>query len=70
MKSIGAGSFKGINKKAKITIVCKNKKIYNKTVKKLKKAGAKKAKFKFKKGLIGRGRSVLLRPYYIRRVYV
>ncbi|WP_022762514.1 InlB B-repeat-containing protein [Butyrivibrio sp. AD3002] len=50
LKSIGSGSFRGIKKGARITVVCKDKKTYNKLVKKLKKAGAKKAKFKFKKG--------------------
>ncbi|WP_026528364.1 InlB B-repeat-containing protein [Butyrivibrio sp. VCD2006] len=50
LKSIGKGSFKGINNKAKITIICKDKKDYKKFVKLFKKAGAKKAKFKFKKG--------------------
>ncbi len=50
LQTIGSNSFKGIKKKATITIVCKDKKTYNKWVKKIKKAGAKKAKFKFKKG--------------------
>ncbi|WP_170832668.1 InlB B-repeat-containing protein [Butyrivibrio sp. INlla16] len=50
LKTVGSGSFKGISPKAKITIICKNKKIFNKLVKKFKKAGAKKATFKFKKG--------------------
>ncbi|WP_026669055.1 InlB B-repeat-containing protein [Butyrivibrio sp. AE3006] len=50
LKSIGKGSFKGIKNGAKITIVCKDKKAYNKLVRLFKKAGAKKAKFKFKKG--------------------
>ncbi|WP_026497926.1 InlB B-repeat-containing protein [Butyrivibrio sp. WCD2001] len=50
LKSVGGGSFKGIKNGAKITVICKDKKTYNKIVKKLKKAGAKKAKFKFKKG--------------------
>ena len=35
-----------------MTVICKDKKTYNKIVKMLKKAGAKKAKFKFKKGSV------------------
>jgi uncharacterized repeat protein (TIGR02543 family) len=50
LKRIGKGSFKGIKNGAKITVVCKDKKTYNKLVKMFKKAGAKKAKFKFRKG--------------------
>ncbi|WP_026528772.1 InlB B-repeat-containing protein [Butyrivibrio sp. VCD2006] len=50
LKSVGKGSFKGIKSGAKIIIICKDKKTYNKLVKKLKKAGAQKANFKFKKG--------------------
>ncbi|MCR5657501.1 MAG: leucine-rich repeat protein [Butyrivibrio sp.] len=50
LKSVGKYSFKGINKKAKITIICKNKKKYNKVVRLIKKAGAKTATYKFKKG--------------------
>jgi hypothetical protein len=50
LKVIGKGSFKGIKKGVKITIICKDKKIFDSLVKKLKKAGAGKAKFKFKKG--------------------
>ncbi len=50
LQTIGSNSFKGIKKKATITIVCKDKKTYNRWVKKIKKAGAKSAKFKFKKG--------------------
>ena len=50
LKKVGSGSFKNIKKGAKITIICKNKKVYNRLVKKIKKAGAKKAVFKFKKG--------------------
>ncbi|SEL55021.1 Listeria/Bacterioides repeat-containing protein [Butyrivibrio sp. ob235] len=50
LKTVGGGSFKGIKNGAKITVVCKDKKTYDKVVKKLKKAGAKTAKFKFKKG--------------------
>lgn len=50
LKSVGKNSFKGIKKNAKITIICKNKKSYNKIVKLIKKAGAKNARFKFKKG--------------------
>ncbi|WP_026659233.1 leucine-rich repeat domain-containing protein [Butyrivibrio sp. AC2005] len=50
VKSVGSGSFKGIKENAKITVICKGKKMYDKVVKKLRKAGAKKAKYKFKKG--------------------
>ncbi|SEK70376.1 Listeria/Bacterioides repeat-containing protein [Butyrivibrio sp. ob235] len=50
LKSIGKNSFKGIKKGAKITIICKDKKTFSKLVKQIKKAGAKKAIFKFKKG--------------------
>ncbi|WP_026494881.1 InlB B-repeat-containing protein [Butyrivibrio sp. WCD3002] len=50
LKVVGKGSFKGIKKAAKITIICKDKKTFDSLVKKLKKAGAGKAKFKFKKG--------------------
>ena len=50
LKTVGSGSFKKIKKGAKITIICKDKKTYDKLVKKIKKAGAKNAVFKFKKG--------------------
>ncbi|WP_026494907.1 leucine-rich repeat protein [Butyrivibrio sp. WCD3002] len=50
LKSVGAKSFKGISSKATITIICKDKKTYDNAVKMIKKAGAKNAKFKFKKG--------------------
>ena len=50
LKTVGKGSFKGIKNGAKITVICKDKKTFNKVTKMLKKAGAKKAKFKFKKG--------------------
>ena len=49
LKSVGKNAFKGIKKNAKITVYAKDKKTYNKIVKKLKKAGAKKAKYTFKK---------------------
>ncbi len=49
LQTIGCSSFKGIKKGATITIMCKDKKTYNKWVKRLKKVGAKNAKFKFKK---------------------
>ena len=49
LKTVGSGSFKGIKKGATIVIVCKDRTSYNKLVKKIKKAGAKSAKFKFKK---------------------
>ncbi len=50
IKSIGKNCVKGIKKGASITIICKNKKVYNSLVKKLKSAGANKAKYKYKKG--------------------
>ncbi|WP_026496431.1 leucine-rich repeat protein [Butyrivibrio sp. WCD3002] len=50
LTSVGKNAFKNIKKGAKITVVCKDKKTFNKLVKKLKKAGAKGATFKFKKG--------------------
>ena len=50
LKSVGSKSFKGISSKAKITIICKDKKTYDKVVKMMKRAGAKKATYKFKKG--------------------
>ena len=50
LKTVGKNAFKGIKKNAKITVVSKNKKAYNTFVKKLKRSGAKEARFKFKKG--------------------
>ena len=50
LKSVGAGSFKGLKSGVKITVICKNRKTYDKVVKKIKKAGAKDAKFVYKKG--------------------
>ena len=50
LKTIGSGSFKKIKKGAKIIIICKDKKTYDRLVKKIKKAGAKNAIFKFKRG--------------------
>ena len=50
LKSVGSGAFKNIAKGATITITAKNKKTFNKCVKKLKKAGAKNCTFKYKKG--------------------
>ena len=50
LKTVGSGSFKGLKKGVKIKIVCKDKKTYKKIVKKLEKAGAKDAKFSYKKG--------------------
>ncbi len=50
LKKVESGSFKNINKKAKITIICRNKKQFNKVVKMMKKAGAKKARYVFKRG--------------------
>ena len=49
LKSIGANAFAGATKKTKFIIFAKNKKIFNKWVKRLKKVGAKKSKFSFKK---------------------
>ena len=50
LASVGSGSFKNIKKGVKITIICKDKSTYNKLVRMIKKAGAKKANFKYKKG--------------------
>ncbi len=50
LKSIGKNCVKGIKKGASITIICRDKKVYNNLVKKLKSAGATKAKYKYKKG--------------------
>ncbi|WP_050008226.1 leucine-rich repeat protein [Butyrivibrio sp. WCE2006] len=50
LKSVGKKSFKGLKDGVKINVVCREKKTYEKVVKKLKKAGASKAKFKFVKG--------------------
>ena len=49
LKTVDKNALKGVNKKAKIIIKAKDKKTYKKLVKKFKKAGAKKATFKFKK---------------------
>jgi len=48
-KKVGKNALKGIAKKATITVFAKNEGAYKKFVKKLKSAGAKNAKFKFKK---------------------
>ncbi|WP_029321250.1 Ig-like domain-containing protein [Butyrivibrio sp. AE3004] len=50
LEKIGKNSFKGIKKDAKILIKCRDKKNYKKTVKMLKRAGAKHASFKYKRG--------------------
>lgn len=50
LKSIGKGAFSNIKEGATITIVAKNKKTFDKIVKKIKKSGAKNVKYKFKKG--------------------
>ncbi len=50
LKKVEAGSFKNINKKARITIICKNKKQFNKVVKMMKKAGAKNARYVYRQG--------------------
>jgi hypothetical protein len=49
IKSIGKNAFSGIKKNATIKVSAKTKKQYKKIVKMIKKAGAKKAKFKFVK---------------------
>ncbi len=49
LKKIGKNAFRGVKKNAKITIKAKNDKIFKQVVKKIKKAGNKKLKFKFKK---------------------
>ncbi|WP_026527101.1 leucine-rich repeat protein [Butyrivibrio sp. VCD2006] len=49
VSKLNKNAFKGLKDGTKITLTAKNKKTYNKLVKKYKKAGAKKAKFKFKK---------------------
>lgn len=46
---VGKGAFKNIKKKATITVYAKNKKIYNKVVKLIKKSGTKSVKYKYKK---------------------
>ena len=50
LKTVESGAFSGISGKAKITIKTSSKSNYNKLVKKIKKAGAKRATFKWKKG--------------------
>ncbi|SEM10560.1 Leucine rich repeat-containing protein [Butyrivibrio sp. ob235] len=50
LNSIGKNAFKGIKSGAKITVICKDKETFNKIVKMMKKAGAKDAKYKWKKG--------------------
>ena len=49
LKSVKSGAFKNISSKAVFTIKAKNKKTFNKVCKMIKKAGAKKATFKYKK---------------------
>ena len=49
-KTVSSNAFKNISSKAKCTIKAKDKKTYKQLVKKLKKAGLKKASFKMKKG--------------------
>lgn len=49
LSSVGKGAFKNVRKNAKITIYAKNKRTYNKIVKKIKKSGAKKVKYSYKK---------------------
>ncbi len=48
LKKVSKGAFNG-SKKVKVTVYAKNKKTFDKDVKKLKKGGLKSAKFKFKK---------------------
>lgn len=49
IKSIGKNAFSGLKKNCKITVLAKDKKQYKKIVKLIKKAGAKKVKFAYKK---------------------
>lgn len=49
IKSIGKNAFSGVKKNCKITVRAKDKKQYKKIVKLIKKAGAKKVKFAYKK---------------------
>jgi len=49
IKSIGKNAFSGVKKNCKITVQAKYKKQYNKIVRLIKKAGAKKVKFAYKK---------------------
>ena len=49
IKSIGKNAFSGVKKNCKITVLAKDKKQYKKIVKLIKKAGAKKVKFAYKK---------------------
>ncbi len=49
LNTVKAKAFKGLNKSLKITIFVKNKNVYKKVVKKLKKAGATNAAFTYKK---------------------
>lgn len=50
LTKVGKDAFKGVKKNCKITITAKNKKTYDKLVKKIKASGAKKVKFVYKKG--------------------
>lgn len=49
LKKVGKNAFKGIRKNALITIYAKNRKIYNKAVKLIKKSGVKNVRYKHKK---------------------
>ena len=49
LKKVEKGAFKGIKKGAKVTIAAKDKKTFNKVVKKIEKSGLKSGSFKFKK---------------------
>lgn len=49
LKKVGKNAFKGIKKNALITIYAKNRKIYNKAVKLIKKSGVKNVRYKYKK---------------------
>ena len=49
LKKVEKGAFKGLKKNVKVTVFAKDKKTFNKDVKKLEKAGLKTASFKFKK---------------------
>ena len=49
LSKVGSGAFKNTKEDGKITVYVKNKKTYNKIVKKLKKSGAKTQTYKYKK---------------------
>ncbi len=51
LKKVGKKAFNKINKSAKVTIRAKNKKVYNRQISRITKAGAGTAKYKYKKSL-------------------